>query len=515
MILRMDDHVLRPIWGQGRVRPARPRGRTPARATRAAPTPGCVLRPLRAARPSRGLAVHDEVLVLTWLDRADRATLVTRPRNEPDRWWSGVVPPGRLTARTSSACTGSGAGRRRTPGPRVGPGSRRRHPLLDVKPVLGPTAEALRHDGDDGRRRRTSSTPSVRRLARRGRRTRPRRRAVRRVLGVLRRRRSSSSSNPTSTPPSPPSRRPCCVFQLPVGPRASGSWATTSAAPARCSSMSDVPSTNIGPGALPGLRLPGLRRRRRRTARSTASSNRVRRWRFSHATADDRAAPRCRPGRAAAAGRRRPPHRDRRHRQSATRRAPMKLTPRYDEPVIRLRPAGRGPGAVPRPAGPLRRRPRRPDARAVGRRPAGARVDGPRRASATSPAPTGYWHLVHQQRPGRQPHPLPRGLRPQGDAGGHGRRRPGHRARTTSSPSWQASDRALVDLVAGPRRRGLVDPRRGPARPPAHRPRRPPRPVGRVGARARHAPAAGPQPRRRHPTRCSPASATPPPSARP
>ena len=37
-----------------------------------------------------GMAVGDRVIVLTWLDRADRATLKTRPRSNPARKLQGV-----------------------------------------------------------------------------------------------------------------------------------------------------------------------------------------------------------------------------------------------------------------------------------------------------------------------------------------------------------------------------------------------------------------------------------------
>ena len=37
-----------------------------------------------------GIAVGDELLVLTWLHQGDRSTLTTRPRNDPTRPETGV-----------------------------------------------------------------------------------------------------------------------------------------------------------------------------------------------------------------------------------------------------------------------------------------------------------------------------------------------------------------------------------------------------------------------------------------
>jgi tRNA-Thr(GGU) m(6)t(6)A37 methyltransferase TsaA len=45
--------------------------------------PGC-------AAGLEGIAAGDEVLVLTWLDRADRDVLSTRPRDDPSRPETGV-----------------------------------------------------------------------------------------------------------------------------------------------------------------------------------------------------------------------------------------------------------------------------------------------------------------------------------------------------------------------------------------------------------------------------------------
>jgi tRNA-Thr(GGU) m(6)t(6)A37 methyltransferase TsaA len=90
----------------------------------------------------RDLVVGDEVLVLTWLDRADRDVLVVHPRGDPQRPRLGVFstrwpdrpnPVGlhrveilaidetRLRVRGLEAIDGT--------------------PVVDIKPVLGPIAE--------------------------------------------------------------------------------------------------------------------------------------------------------------------------------------------------------------------------------------------------------------------------------------------------------------------------------------------------------------------------------------
>ena len=44
----------------------------------------------RTGEAIRDLRVDDEIIVITWLDRADRDVLSTRPRDEPDRPVVGV-----------------------------------------------------------------------------------------------------------------------------------------------------------------------------------------------------------------------------------------------------------------------------------------------------------------------------------------------------------------------------------------------------------------------------------------
>jgi tRNA-Thr(GGU) m(6)t(6)A37 methyltransferase TsaA len=86
-----------------------------------------------------GLRVGDEVLVLTWLDRADRTTLVTRPRDDPGR-----DPVGVFATRSPHRPNPIGVHRVRVvsvDGLRVGVDRLEAldgTPVLDVKPVLGP-----------------------------------------------------------------------------------------------------------------------------------------------------------------------------------------------------------------------------------------------------------------------------------------------------------------------------------------------------------------------------------------
>ena len=56
----------------------------------------------------RDLRSGTEVLVLTWLDRAQRDVLVTRPRDDPGSPLRGVFSTRSRTGPTPSACTASG-----------------------------------------------------------------------------------------------------------------------------------------------------------------------------------------------------------------------------------------------------------------------------------------------------------------------------------------------------------------------------------------------------------------------
>ena len=88
------------------------------------------------------LAAGTEVLVLTWLDRADREVLVTRPRDDPERSLVGV-----FSTRSPDRPNPIGLHRVeivRTEGLRmlVRPlEALDKTPVLDVKPVLGSVTE--------------------------------------------------------------------------------------------------------------------------------------------------------------------------------------------------------------------------------------------------------------------------------------------------------------------------------------------------------------------------------------
>jgi tRNA-Thr(GGU) m(6)t(6)A37 methyltransferase TsaA len=117
------------------------RGQAPRQGDEGAPDAWLVFAP-EVADGIADLLPGAEVIVLTWLDRADRSVLVTRPRDDPARPPTGVFatrspdrpnPIGlhRVTIRERSGLR-----------VRVGPlealdGT----PVVDVKPVLDPGAE--------------------------------------------------------------------------------------------------------------------------------------------------------------------------------------------------------------------------------------------------------------------------------------------------------------------------------------------------------------------------------------
>jgi tRNA-Thr(GGU) m(6)t(6)A37 methyltransferase TsaA len=131
--------VLRPV---GRVEsPLVDRAAAPKQGDEGAPDAWVVFDP-GVADALLGLAAGSDVLLLTWLDRADRDVLTTRPRDDPARPETGVFatrspdrpnPIGlhrvtilaidghRLRVRNLEALDGT--------------------PVLDVKPVLGDVGE--------------------------------------------------------------------------------------------------------------------------------------------------------------------------------------------------------------------------------------------------------------------------------------------------------------------------------------------------------------------------------------
>ena len=126
----------------GRVEsPLVDRADAPRQGDEGAPEAWLVFEP-HVAEALRDLRVDADVLLLTWLDRADRTVLSVRPRSDPDRPLTGVFstrspdrpnPIGlhRVTVRAVEGL------RIRVSGLEAIDGT----PVLDVKPVLGPVDE--------------------------------------------------------------------------------------------------------------------------------------------------------------------------------------------------------------------------------------------------------------------------------------------------------------------------------------------------------------------------------------
>ncbi len=96
----------------------------------------------KVAEALRELRPGTEVIVLTWLDRADRDVLVTRPRDDPDRPLTGVFST-RSPDRPNPvglhrvAVTAIDGLRVQVDGLEALDGT----PVIDVKPVLDPVTE--------------------------------------------------------------------------------------------------------------------------------------------------------------------------------------------------------------------------------------------------------------------------------------------------------------------------------------------------------------------------------------
>ena len=131
-----DDLTVRPV---GRVEsPLVDPAAAPRQADEGAPTAWLVFDPA-VADAVHDLTVGDRIVVLTWLDRARRDVLTTRPRNDVTQPELGVFstrspdrpnPVGLHTVRIVA-----------TEGTRVGVDALEAvdgTPILDVKPVLGP-----------------------------------------------------------------------------------------------------------------------------------------------------------------------------------------------------------------------------------------------------------------------------------------------------------------------------------------------------------------------------------------
>ena len=118
--------------------PLTDRSQAPRQGDEGAPAAWLAFEP-RVAEALRDLRPGTEIIVLTWLDRADRSVLVTRPRDDPGNPLTGVFS-------TRSPDRPNPVGLHRVPviavdGLRVQVGDLEAldgTPVIDVKPVLGP-----------------------------------------------------------------------------------------------------------------------------------------------------------------------------------------------------------------------------------------------------------------------------------------------------------------------------------------------------------------------------------------
>jgi len=121
--------------------PLKERAQAPRQGDEGGPDAWLVFQP-EVAEGIRDLAAGTEILVLTWLDRAARDVLVTRPRDDPAR-----PPTGVFSTRSPDRPNPIGLHRVQVvaaEGPRilVRPlEALDKTPVIDVKPVLRGTAE--------------------------------------------------------------------------------------------------------------------------------------------------------------------------------------------------------------------------------------------------------------------------------------------------------------------------------------------------------------------------------------
>jgi len=121
--------------------PLTERAQAPRQGDEGAPAAWLAFEP-RVAEALRDLRPGIEIIVLTWLDRADRSVLVTRPRDDPGNPLTGVFS-------TRSPDRPNPVGLHRVPviavdGLRVQVGELEAldgTPVIDVKPVLGGVEE--------------------------------------------------------------------------------------------------------------------------------------------------------------------------------------------------------------------------------------------------------------------------------------------------------------------------------------------------------------------------------------
>ncbi len=131
---------LRPI---GRVRsPIRSRAEAPMQGYEGAPEAWIELDPA-VAEGARDLAIGQEVILLTWLDRAERAVLSVHPRSDRQRPLTGVFStrspdrPNPIGLHRVTILEVAAGPRLRVSGLEVLDGT----PLVDLKPVLDPGRE--------------------------------------------------------------------------------------------------------------------------------------------------------------------------------------------------------------------------------------------------------------------------------------------------------------------------------------------------------------------------------------
>ena len=131
-------HVVPIGWVES---PLTERAQAPRQGDEGAPDAWLVFEP-RVAEGIRDLGAGTEILVLTWLDRAARDVLVTRPRDDPAR-----PPMGVFSTRSPDRPNPIGLHRVRivaTDGLRVlvrPLEALDKTPVLDIKPVLDETTE--------------------------------------------------------------------------------------------------------------------------------------------------------------------------------------------------------------------------------------------------------------------------------------------------------------------------------------------------------------------------------------
>jgi tRNA-Thr(GGU) m(6)t(6)A37 methyltransferase TsaA len=135
----MTGFAVEPIgWVES---PLTERAQAPRQGDEGAPAAWLVFEP-RVADGLRDLAPGAENIVLTWLDRADRTVLVTRPRDDPAR-----PPTGVFSTRSPDRPNPIGLHRVRVlavDGLRIQAGPLEaldKTPVIDVKPVLDAIAE--------------------------------------------------------------------------------------------------------------------------------------------------------------------------------------------------------------------------------------------------------------------------------------------------------------------------------------------------------------------------------------